>query len=110
MKSMKKDRAGTSPLKENGPLVSDSKSKAEILRRQYKSVFSQETEDNIPEPNQPELPTMTEITVTEEGVLTLLLNLKVNKASGPDHIAAKIMKAAAKPLSKCLTILFNNAL
>ena len=50
MKSMKKDRTGTSPLKENGLLVSDSKSNAEILSRQYKSVFSQETEDNIPEP------------------------------------------------------------
>ena len=98
VQSMKKDRTGTSPLKENGLLVSDSKSKAEILSRQCKSVFNQETEDNIPEPDEPELPTMTEITVTE-GVLKLLLKLKVNKASGPDHIPAKILKAAAKPLS-----------
>ena len=110
VKSMKKDRTGTSPLKENGLLVSDSKSKAEILSHQYKSVFSQETEDNIPEPDEPEFPTMIKITVTEEGVLKLLLNLKVNKASGPDHIPAKILKAAAKPLSKCLTLLFNSSL
>ena len=39
VKSMKKDRTGTSPLKENGLLVSDSKSKAEILSRQYQVSF-----------------------------------------------------------------------
>ena len=110
VKSMKKDRTGTSPLKENGFLVSDPKSKAEILSGQYKSVLSQESDNNIPEPDEPESPTMPEITVTEEGVFKLLLNLKENKASGPDQTPAKILKAAAKPLSKCLTVVFNSSL
>ena len=40
IKSVKKDRTGTAPLKENGLLHSDAKSKADILNRQYQSVFS----------------------------------------------------------------------
>ena len=53
IKSVKKDRTGTAPLKENGLLHSDAKSKAGILNRQYQSVFSQEDIDDIPEPDVP---------------------------------------------------------
>ena len=53
---------------------------------------------------------MPEITVTEEEVFKLLLDLKENKASGPYQIPAKILKATAKSLSKCLTVIFNSSL
>ena len=59
---------GNAPLKENGLLVSDSKSKARILNHQYQSVFSKEDSADIPQPSEPESPTMPEIVVTEEGV------------------------------------------
>ena len=76
-------------------LVSDPKSKANILNKQYKSVFSHEDPDHaIPEPNEPEYPAMKDIRVTEEGVLKLLSDLVENKASGPDQIPAKILKTA----------------
>ena len=52
VKSVKRDRTGTAPLKENGLLVSDSKSKARILNHQYQSVFSKEDSADIPEPNE----------------------------------------------------------
>ena len=90
-------------------LVSDPKNKAEILNRQYKSVFSHEGQD-IPETDQPESPAMMEIKVTEEGVMKLLSTLNENKASGPDNIPSRILKVAAKPLSKCLTLIFNCSL
>ena len=107
---MKKDRTGTAPLKENGLLHSDAKSKADILNRQYQSVFSQEDIDDIPEPDVPEYPAMPEIHVSDEGVFKLMSNLNVNKASGPDHIPSRILKIAAKPLSRCLALLFNKSL
>ena len=75
VKSVKRDRAGTAPLKENGLLVSDPKSKARILNHQYQSVFSKEDSADIPEPNEPESPTMPEIVVTEEGVFKQLSTL-----------------------------------
>ena len=101
---------GTAPLKENGLLHSDAKSKADILNRQYQSVFSQEDVDDIPEPDVPEYPAMPEIHVSDEGVFKLMSNLNVNKASGPDHIPSRILKIAAKPLSRCLALLFNKSL
>ena len=39
-----------------------------------------------------------------------MTNLNVNKASGPDHIPSRILKIAAKPLSRCLALLFNRSL
>ena len=39
IKAHKRDRSGTAPLKENGTLISDAKGKANILNRQYQSVF-----------------------------------------------------------------------
>ena len=110
MKSVKRDRTGTAPLKENGLLMSDSKSKSRILNHQYQSVFSKEDSADIPEPNEPESPTMPEIVVTEEGVFKQLSILQENKASGPDKIPSTILKAAAKLLSRCLTLLYNSSL
>ena len=81
IKSVKKDRTRTAPLKENGLLYSDPKAKADILNRQYQSVFSHEDVNNIPEP---EFPAMSEITATEDGVFKLLTEPKENKASEPD--------------------------
>ena len=110
IKSVKKDRTGTAPLKENGLLYSDPKSKADILNRQYQSVFSHEDLNNIPEPDEPEFPAMSEITATEDGVFKLLTELKENKASGPDQLSPRILRIAAKPLSRCLTLIFNASL
>lgn len=111
MKATKKDRFGTAPLKHNGTLHSDAKSKADILNLQYQSVFSKESLEDIPSPTEPETQaSMKDITVEKKGVLKLLLNLKEKKASGPDNVPARILKLAAEPLSDCLTLLFNASL
>ena len=110
IKSVKKDRNGAAPLKENDLLHSDAKTKAVILNRQYQSMFSQEDIDDIPEPDVPDYPAMPEIHVSDEGVFKLMSNLNVNKASSPDHIPSRILKIAAKPLSRCLALHFNRSL
>ena len=73
IKATKKDRVGTAPLKDNGVLVSDPKSKANILNRQYQSVFSQEDQTSIPQPIEPPSPPMSDIVVSQDGILKLLL-------------------------------------
>ena len=86
IKATKKDRVGTAPLKDNGILFSDAKNKAEILNKQYQSVFSKEDPTSIPTPSEASFPSMPEIVISQEGVLKLLKDLKENKASGPDNI------------------------
>ncbi len=110
VKAVKKDRVGVAPLKDNNELTSDAKTKATLINKQYQSVFSKEDPTNIPDPIEPPSPEMPEISVSRDGVLKLLLNLKENKASGPDLIPPRILKIAAQPLSLCLTILFNASL
>ena len=48
-----------------------------------------------------------DIVVTENGVLKLLKNLNPNKASGPDQISSRFLKAMSSPIAPVLTILFQ---
>ena len=64
----------------------------------------------MPTPTEPPSPTMPEIVVTQDGVKKLLLDLKENKASGPDNIPSRILKVAAEPVSYCLQLLFTASL
>ena len=50
---------------------------------------------------------MKNISITEEGIVKLLINLKTSKATGPDSIPAFILKTAAKEVAPSLTILFQ---
>ena len=48
IKSFRKDNSGISPLKDKGRLFISAKDKANILNKQYMSVFTKETDTNIP--------------------------------------------------------------
>ena len=50
------------------------------------------------------------ITVSKKGVLTLLQNIKENKATGPDEIPGKFLKICAFELHEIFTILFQTSL
>ena len=56
VKSLRRDNSGISPLKQDGKLHNDSKDKAEILNNQFKSVFTQPSASEIPEPQGPRAP------------------------------------------------------
>ena len=104
----RKDSTGISPLKENGKLFSGAKDKADILGRQYESVYTNEDVSNIPvgEP----YPPMKELHVSVEGVTKLLQNVNPNKASDPDSIHARILKELADEIAPLLTTIFNKSL
>ena len=110
IKATKKDRVGTAPLKENGLLVSDSKGKASILNRQYLSVFTREDPSNIPPLSDLPSSIMPEIVINRNRILKQLQDLKENKASGPDLIPPRVLKAAANPISFCLERIFQASL
>ena len=93
VKSKRVDNFGISALKENGLLFEDSRSKAEILLKQFTSVFTKEdTSKPIPNIKDSSFPSIKNISIEEAGVLKLLKGMNVNKAAGLDNIPNKFLK------------------
>ena len=109
IKSLRKDSGGVSPLKSDGIMYNNPKDKANILNKQYQSVFTRET-PNIPDMEGPTYPSMPDITVDTRGVLKLLKNIKPNKASGPDMIAARLLRELAEEIAPLLTAIFQKSI
>ena len=53
---------------------------------------------------------MSEIHVTENGVLKLLKDLNISKAAGPDGIRPRVLKELSSELAPILTLLFKASL
>ena len=110
IKASKRDRTGTSPLRENELLISGAKDKADILNIQYTSVFSREDTSVIPPPVEAPHPPMDEIAIDRLGIVKLLTQLKYHNACGPDLLPTKILKEAAEPVSIFLKAIFVKSL
>jgi len=50
---------------------------------------------------------MPDINITIAGILNLLQNLNVHKASGPDQISSRVLKETAKSASPTLKTIFT---
>jgi len=110
IKSKNQDHIGVSPLKSKGTLFADSKSKAKLLLDQFKSVFTLDTDLELPK-----LPTfrgkkLQNIQVTVEGVEKLLKNIKPYKACGPDSIPNMVLSKCASELAPALASIFQRSL
>jgi len=85
----KPENTEIAPLNSEGQTYSDPVAKANILNKQFESVFSkpsplslkQLAKSSMSELGHPPMPT---ITITIQGVDTLLTELNPNKAHGPD--------------------------
>ena len=85
IKSLRKDNTGLARLKDKGRLFNAAVDKANILNRQYPSVFTQEEPGESPCPDGLSYPDMTEFTVTASGIQKVLQHLNPRKAVGPDN-------------------------
>ena len=67
------------------------------------------TKDNssLPEIESDPIPNMAPIEIYTDGVLHLLLNLKVSKATGPDKIPCRLLKELAYQIAPALTLLYR---
>ena len=101
---------GVAPLKEDGPLHVDPKSKANALNRQFTSVFSKDDGSAPPDLGPSNYPAMESISVSQNGVIKLLRNLKPFTASGPDGIPAKLLKEIAEEVSPAITLLLQSSI
>ena len=112
IKNLKRDSTGVAPLKENGILTSDSTKKADILNRQYQSVFTQDKDidsQDLPPPER-QLPTMPDIQISLEGVTKLLMQLNPSKAAGPDQVPPSTLKEIAQEIAPIVQIIFQRSL
>ena len=75
-------------------MVTDSAEKAEILSKQFKSVFTAEDISTIPDKGTSSYPSITDIDVTLNGMRNLLLKFDLNKSTGPDNIHATFLNHA----------------
>ena len=110
VKSLKKDAFGINSLRENGILKTDTLDKANICNRQFESAFTRESDTEIPSKGTSPFSPMGEITVDPKGVLKLLNNLNIHKASGPDGLSARVLKECSSEISVMLALIYNESL
>ena len=101
IKSKRQEASGISAfMNEDGYLQSDSSVKAEILNKQFQSVYTREDIDLIPEKGPSPFQHMQDISINPNGVKKLLKDLKPYKAAGPDGIPTYILRSAAGNFSR----------
>ena len=108
IKGKKQESSGVSPLRNvDGVIHSEANVKANILNRQFVSVFTKEDTANIPDKGPSPYASMEGITVTPNGVEKLLRNLKPDKATGPDMIPARLLKQLSAEIAPALALVFQ---
>ena len=110
IKSKKQDSFGIAPLRSSGKMISDSKGKAEILVKQFQSVFTKETSGPLPSVKKTTKNIINPIKIRTEGVQKLLSKVNPSKASGPDNIPNRILKECAEQLAPSLAVIFQRSI
>ena len=84
--------------------------KAEVLTDQYKSVFTEEDTDKMPDKCILSFKDMGNITIRPPGVIKLLKSLNSKKAIGPDLVPSTILKQHADIIGPILQQIFQQSL
>ena len=102
IKANRCDQTGVAPLKEGNLLHSDPKAKADVLNRQFASVFTSDNTSDSPDLGPSPYPPMNDIIINNQGIFKLLKNLSPHKDTGPDGILArKLLQKLHQPLPSC---------
>ena len=115
IKHCKKDSIGVAPIlnTETGKIETDPKIKAELLNKQFHSVFSQVVPLSLSRLCKKLLtgftraPPMPEFDFSENGILKLLGTLKPHKAAGPDKLRPFLLRELREPIAPILEKLFS---
>lgn len=92
----------------NGVLSDDNAVIAEAFNLHFRSVF---THDNGSMPYfHASYPPLSDVTINENGILNMLLNLDIKKSPGPDGLPNEFLKRYAPWVSKYLHVLFSKSL
>ena len=110
IKQLNKEELGIADFEINGSIISDNKSKADMLNNQFLSVFTQEDLSNIPDIGNDRIPATDSLSFTINGVAKQLSLLKTNKASGPDTIPLWFLKEYSAEIAPILTNIFQDSI
>ena len=91
-------------------MKTDTLDKAYICYRQFESAVTRESDTEIPSKGTSPFSLLGEITVDPKGVLKLLNNLNIHKASGPDGLSARVLKECSSEISLMLALIYNESL
>ena len=98
------------PLKKDGIMITQNEAMADILNRQFASVFSHKGTSALPDMGPSPYPDMPDITVNNPGIAKPLSGLNPHKACGPDQIPPRLLKGCADEIAPSLGLLFNASL
>ena len=108
-------KEGVGPIEdENGNLIRDEKTMAAEFNKFFKSVFTEEDTEHVPEPEQLYTGTneerLDDINLTEERVLKKLKLINPSKSPGNDNLNNSILKETAEEIAKEVTEMFRKSL
>ena len=109
--SQRKDNQGIPPLKRrNGSGLAESEiEQAEEFNGQFTDVFSKTSENEVPLLEK-SAPPMSDIHISNEGVIKMMKGLNPSKALGPDELHPRALKNLRQNLVLYLLICSNNLL
>ena len=110
IKQLNKEELGITDFELNGSIISDNKTKADMLINQFSSVFTQEDLSNIPDIGYDRVPSIDSLSITINGVAKQLSLLKTNKASGPDAIPPWFLKEYTAEIAPILTNILQDSI
>ena len=112
-----KTKTGVAPLlqdekdeKDETSTKFDDKEKANILQKQFISVFTKEPNAEVPVLDKKTELNLPNINITEEMVQNEILKLNVNKSCGPDEMHPQILIELVDLVSKPLALLLNKTM
>ena len=107
-------KSGVAPLLENindkKSIKFDDKEKANILQKQFSSIFTQEPQEEIPFLNKRTDTCVRNIVVTKNMVRKEILGLNINKSCGPDEICSRLLIELVDIISEPIVVLLNKSI
>ena len=110
IKSKQHDHLGVAPLMEGDIIYCEPMQRANILNRQYISVFTDDTNTSLSVLGLNQCPSVENITVSCQGLDKQLKNLRPHKDAGPNDIPLMLLKEAADEIAPAITLLLKASL
>ena len=90
-------------------ICKDTATRADILNDQFRSVYTKEDMNTMPDTGPSPHPSMPRITFRTPGIAKLLHSLNPYKAAGPDCIPTHILKIASDQIAPVLSRIFQKS-
>jgi len=90
-----KSRRQENIVKDDRGTYKESVDKANVFKKYFSTVFTKENTDNLPTLDGPPYRLIDDLNVTKNGIVSLLQDLEVHKACGPDGIFPHLLKETA---------------